>query len=119
MATAYKKGVICCDKYTERLNSDFFASYIRKSFPKHFQASANPRAMRILQDGDPSHNSAAVQKAMSAVGALLFRIPARSHDLNPMENIFNIVSAKSDREALCKKNKHETFKHHCVYEQNN
>ena len=47
---------------------------------------------------------------MSDVGALLFRIPARSPDLNPIEHIFNIVSAKLERDALRKQITHETFK---------
>ena len=109
VAIAYKKGVICCDKYTQRLNGVFFASYIRNRFPSHFQASANPRAMRFLQDGDPSQNSTKAQRALQDVGALLFRIPARSPDLNPIENIFNIVSAKLERDALLKQIKHKTF----------
>ena len=109
VAIAYKKGVICCDKYTQRLNGVFFASYICNRFPSHFQASANPRAMRFLQDGDPSQNSTKVQRALQDVGALLFRIPARSPDLNPIENIFNIVSAKLERDALLKQIKHKTF----------
>ena len=85
-------------------------SYIRKNFPKRFQASANPRAMRFLQDGDPSQSSAVSQKAMSDVAALLFRIPVRSPDLNPIKNIFNIVSVKLERDALRKQITHETFK---------
>ena len=109
VAIAHKKGVICCDKYTQRLNGVFFAFYIRKRFPSHFQASANPRAMRFLQDGDPSQNSTKAQRALQDVGALLFRIPARSPDLNPIENIFNIVSAKLERDALRKQIKHKTF----------
>ena len=109
VAIAYKKGVICCDKYTQRLNGEFFASYIRNRFPSHFQASTNPRAMRFLQDGDPSQNSTKAQRALQDVGALLFRIPARSPDLNPIENIFNIVSAKLERDALLKQIKHKTF----------
>ena len=75
---AHKKGVICCDKYTQRLNGEFFAPYIRNRFHSHFQASANPRAIRFLQDGDPCQNSTKAQKALQDVGALLFRIPARS-----------------------------------------
>ena len=104
-----KTGVICCDKYTQRLNGEFFASYIRNRFPSHFQASANPRAMRFLQDGDPSQNSTKAQRALQDVGALLFRIPARSPDLNPIENIFTIVTAKLERDALRKQITHETF----------
>ena len=93
VAVAYIKGVICCGKYTERLNGEFFASYIRKSFPKHFQATANPRTMRFLQDGDPSQNVAVAQRAMSDISA----ISARSRDLNPF---VNILCLQSWRETL-------------------
>ena len=109
VAIAYKKGVICCNKYTQRLNGEFFASYIRNRFPWHFQTSANPREMGFLQDGDPSQNSTRAQRALQDVGALLFRIPAHSLDLNPIENIFNNVSAKLERDALRKQITHETF----------
>ena len=104
-----KTGVIWCDKYTQRLNGEFFASYIHNRFPSHFQASTNPRAMRFLQDRDPSQNSTKAQRALQDVGTLLFRIPARSPDLNPIENIFTIVSAKLERDALRKQITHETF----------
>ena len=41
---------------------------------------------------------------------VLFRSQARSPDRNPIENIFNIVSAKLERDALRKQILHETFK---------
>ena len=65
--------------------------------------------MHFLQDGDPSQNSSKAQTALQDVGALLFRIPARSPDLNPIENIFNIVSAKMEWDALRKQITHGTF----------
>ena len=66
--------------------------------------------MRFLQDDDPIQNSVVGQKAIGNIGALLFRILARSPDLNPIENIFKIVSAKLKRDALRKQITHETFK---------
>ena len=109
VAVAYKKGVICCDN-TKRLNGDFFASFIRKCFYKYFQASANPRAIRLLKDGDPSQNSAVTLKEMSDISTLLFRIPASSTDLNPIENKFNIASARFKRDTLRKHITHDTLK---------
>ena len=47
---------------------------------------------------------------MGDVGALLFRIHARSPYLNPIENIINIMSAKLERDALRKQIIHGTFK---------
>ena len=98
---ACKKGVICCDKYTERLNGEFYESYIRKSFPKHFQASANPKAMHFLHDGDLSQNSAVAQKAMSDVDALLLRISARSPDFNPIVRIFSSSCQRCSIKKRC------------------
>ena len=40
---------------------------------------------------------------------VLFRKQARSLDRNPIENIFNIVSPKLERDALHKQIIHETF----------
>ena len=65
--------------------------------------------MRFLQDGDPSQNSTKAQRALQNVRALLFRIPARSPHLSSIENIFNILSAKLERDALRKQTTHETF----------
>ena len=70
VAITYKKGVICWDKYTQRLNGEFFASYSHNRFPSHFQASTNPRAIHFLQDDDPSQNSTKAQRALQDVGAL-------------------------------------------------
>ena len=81
------------------MNSEFFA---HSEIPAHFQASANPRATHFLQDGDPSQNSTKAQRALQDVGALLFIIPARSPDLNPIENKFNTVFGKLERDALRK-----------------
>lgn len=65
--------------------------------------------MRFLQDDDPIQNSVVAQKVIGDIGALLFRILARSPDLNPIENIFKFVSAKLKRDALRKQITHETF----------
>ena len=53
-----------------------------------------------MQDGDPSQNSAAARQAMDNVGARLFDIPARSPDLNPIDNLFHLVARKLDNGAL-------------------
>ena len=49
------------------------------------------------------------QRALPDFGALLFRIAVCSPDLNPIENVFNIVSAKLERDALRKQITDETF----------
>ena len=55
-----------------------------------------------VQDGDPSQNSARAKRAMSRHGAnaVLLSIPARSPDINRIENIFRLVSKKLRLDAL-------------------
>ena len=48
-----------------------------------------------VQDGDPSQNSARAKRAMSRANAVLLSIPARSPDINRIENIFRLVSKKT------------------------
>ena len=53
-----------------------------------------------VQDGDPSQNSARAKRAMSCANAVLLSIPARSPDINRIENIFRLVSKKLRLDAL-------------------
>ena len=68
----------------------------------------NPARPKKLTESD-ERNMHAVHHLRISKWKLLFRIPARSPDLNPIENIFNIVSAKLERDALRKQITHETF----------
>ena len=52
-------------------------------------------------DGSPKQNSAKARKAITKVWGMIFKIPAGSPALNPIENIFNIA-AKDLRQAVDK-----------------
>ena len=65
-----------------------------------FEKSANPKGKLFLQDGDPSKNSSVDRQAMDSIGCRLFSIPARSPNLNPIENIFLLVWEKLKEDAL-------------------
>lgn len=100
VSIAYGKGVIACDQFFERLTGEKFAVYVCDHFPQIFSKSANPKAKRFLQDGDPVQNSAAAKRAFKETGAFMFSIPARSPDLNPIENLFHLVSRQLEKDAL-------------------
>ena len=85
------------------------ADFVRNHFPSMFTDSPNPRGKLFLQDGDPSQNSKLCKDAMDSVGCRLFHIPARSPDLNPIENVFHNIGKKIREEALNNKIKDETF----------
>ena len=78
-------------------------------FPDTFKRSANPKKKLFLQDGDPSQNSKKACIAFDAIGCSVFEIPARSPDLNPIENIFNIVREQLKEEGETKQIRKESF----------
>ena len=63
----------------------------------------------FLQDGDPSQNSAKSLAAVKSVGKEVFNIPPRSPDLNPIENVFNLVGQKLREDAISLNLSKETF----------
>ena len=75
-------------QYEERMCGAFFARFAQAHLPNAFAASVNPRAKRMLQDGCPCQNSGEARDAMDRMGVKLLPIPARSPDLNPIENLF-------------------------------
>ena len=62
----------------------------------------------FLQDGDPSQNTAPARAALKRVGAKLLAIPPHSPDLNPIENILNIVERILEADAIKKNISYET-----------
>ena len=90
VSISYNKGVIACDPY-EKLDGPYFEGYVRRTFPGLFKKAKKGKSMLWLQDGDPSQKSAAVKKVLKSIKVELFSIPARSPDLNPIENLFHLV----------------------------
>ena len=108
VAIAHGKGVIKCFLY-EKLNGVMFADFIRENFSSMFEDSANPRGKLFLQDGDPSQNSGPSLEAIESVGCRLFRIPPRSPDLNPIENVFHNIGKSIREDAMTNRIEKETF----------
>ena len=64
----------------------------------------------FLQDGDPSQNSERVRNALRDMNVTIFNIPPRSPDLNPIENVFKLLTDTLRRDALENNIKVETFR---------
>ncbi len=114
VAIGYGCGVVLCEQYQGRLNGKLFADFVRDHFKETFKKSANPRGKMFLQDGDPSQNSGIARDAMFKMGAKKFSIPARSPDLNPIENLFHLVKRKLDEDALDRAIMFENFDNFCL-----
>ena len=115
---SFTKGVVLCDQYFGTITGTKFAEIVDHSFPIAFSNSVNPEARRIIMDGCPRQNSAIGKKAIAAVGGFIMSIPARSPDLNPIENLFKQVDRKLKADAVAlniTKESFEEFSQRCKY----
>ena len=99
-AVAYGKGVTAAEQYFGRINADTSSSFVDEHFASIFKKYSNPRGKLFFQDRDPSQNSCKARSASDEIGARNYSIPARSHYLNPIENIFHILQKKLQLVAL-------------------
>ena len=97
---SFNKGVILCEQYYGKISGKMFADLKHKHFKQAFEKSNNQKGKLFLQDGDPSQNSKKANNAMYKVGAKKFSIPARSPDMNPIENVFNYVRTELHEESF-------------------
>ena len=79
VAISYGKGVVLYEHWQGPIMGDKFAAIVRCCFKKAFRISANPKAKCFFMDGCPRQN------AIDRVDGKVFRIPAPSPDLNPIE----------------------------------
>ena len=90
-----------------------FSLFIDQHFNTMFERSAKGLTRLWLQDGDPSQNSKGSREAMARCHCELLKIPPRSPDLNPIENIFHIASKKLEKVALNEGITRESFEEFC------
>lgn len=74
-----------------------------------FRKSGKHASKLFVQDNCPILNCAQARKAIQEVDGLLFAIPKRSPDLNPIENVFNLVKRELKRQAITLNITSETF----------
>ena len=107
VAITNNQGVILAEPY-EKMTGEYFADFVRRKLPRAFIderiGSRKFRAAKLfVMDNDPSQNSKA------AIRATLVKFPARSPDLNSIENIFHNVKRELHQQALDNRIKKETF----------
>lgn len=102
VAIAYDRGVVMCKQVPWTVTGERFATFIKNVFPQTFEkcGHSSPDGKYFLQDGDPRQTSVAAQNAWKSLGCKMFSIPARSPDLNPIENIFNTVRQQLRKDVL-------------------
>ena len=93
VAIAYGKGVVMCEHWNPDVNFNGvnYKELVKKHRPSALENSTNLVNKLVLQDGNPVQKSKQAQQAYDAIGCKIFSIPARSPDLNPIENIFHLL----------------------------
>lgn len=99
---SYDRGVVLCESYKD-LNGVKFSKMMDACLPQAFNLSINPYSRLYLQDGCPIQNSAIAQEILGFLNAKLVSIPARSPDLNPIENLFHLVGREVERDSIARK----------------
>lgn len=109
VAISYGKGAVMAKQYFGSITGQKFADIVSSEFANAFSISSNPRGKLFLMDGCPRQNSAVAKVAIDNINGRILKIPARSPDLNPIENFFHLVGKELCRQALAKQIKKETF----------
>lgn len=107
---SYQKGVVMCKPYTGSLNAERYCKIIIPRIEDGVQCSNNPVGKRILQDNCPIMNAKSVVDALSNIGIMRFKIPARSPDINCIETVFFAVRKKIQQDAVDRNIQNESFK---------
>ena len=113
VAFAYGKGVIGCHHYEGHWTGETFGDYVKKEFPKLFEKGNSRNGKLFLQDGDPRQNARAAVKVMNEIDCNVFSIPARSPDLNPIENLFHRIRKQVNKDSLSKIIEKEPYEQFC------
>eukprot|EP00794_Sanderia_malayensis_P000688 gene688-2879_t len=84
-----------------------FFDFVRSKLPRAFiaarvQCRKSRMAKFFIIDNEPCKTSKLAMDALHDIGATLLRIPARSPDLNPIENVFHNVKRALQNQALVK-----------------
>ena len=107
---SHQKGVVWASTY-EKMSGLTFATFVRQNFNTIFErcGKESQDVYIWLQDGDTSQNSKEAREAMQEVHAnVIQHIPPRSPDLNPIENVFNVVKKQLKDEAIEKNIENES-----------
>ena len=79
-------GVVVYKQYHQTLTGKRFNEVVTQYFPRIFApCGGDAQGRMFLPDGDHRENSRIAQNTWEALGCIMFLIPARAPDLNPID----------------------------------
>lgn len=84
-------SLILYEKYFGNISGDVLAHFVRDHFNETFLKSANAEGKLFLQDEDPRQNSKKAKLEFQSIDAIIFPIPLRGPDMNPISIIFSTI----------------------------
>lgn len=105
---SHGRGVVLNQQFDGVVTGESFSRFVRNHFHSTFIRTMKT-SRTFLQDGDPRQNSARARATIGRRGYEVFSIPARSPDLNPIENMFNLVRKQLHEDALSMNITKETY----------
>jgi hypothetical protein len=109
VAISYNKGVVMCVPYEKAMNAEQYIENVVPKMVRAFTNSNNPKSKRLLQDNCPIQNASVVKRELDEMGVTTFKIPARSPDVNCIENFFAQVRVALDSDVKKRGITSETF----------
>lgn len=106
---AYGRGVVCCKAYSGVMNAERYSEDIVPNILKGI-GEFNPMGRRILQDNCSIMNSALVREILFDENIKIFKIPARSPDINCIENVFHKMRKAIQKDAITRNIQKESFR---------
>ena len=110
-AVTWGKGIILSKVY-DKINGDFFTQFIKNNFNLCF-GKVGPKTdgkRLFLVGNDPCQTSKKAMLALTQTQCELHRIPPRSPDIYPIENVFHLVKKMLQKEAIETKESFDAFK---------
>lgn len=98
------------------MSGAMYREILKKNFRESAQKIGLKRGWYLLQDNDPKHKSKIVQTELDKMKIKRIDHPAQSPDLNPIENLWDVVDRKIPTED---RNSIETFTNAIIREWNN
>ena len=108
---SHGKGVVFCKQFRGKYNGQNYSEWIKTEFPTVFREVNKGKS--FVQDGDPVQNSAIVKNTLRRMRCKVIPIPARSPDLNPIENLFNNVRSTLRLQATHRRIFRESYEDFC------